>query len=82
MNSAVDEDCQTIGKFLLRRRIVEEASSSFVSMWVEASSALASQDTHSIGSPRTRLKGLPMRLDVSWVRMPRSADLVREMVQS
>ncbi len=47
----VDEDSQWIGKFLRRGRIVEEASFLHGSMWVEASSALANQDTLTIGGP-------------------------------
>ncbi len=58
MNPAVDEDGQLFGKFLLRGRMVEEASSLSDLMCVEASSALAKQDTHSIGRSRSGLKGL------------------------
>ena len=38
--------------------MVEEASSSFGSMWVEASSVPVNQDTHPIGNQRTGLESL------------------------
>ena len=74
MNPAIEEDCRSFGKFLLRGRMVEEASSLSELMWVEASSTLANQDTQSIGSPRTKLK-FTLRISPDSLLLALQADL-------